>query len=200
MTIWFTSDFHIGHANILKYCPNRPWANIRDMDEALIEEWAYKVAPADTVYFLGDLTLDRSPQISRSILNQLPGDIKIVTGNHDRGIRKMVSQEMVPDHVTVLGDSPVKIQCEGKNLVLWHYPIQEWPGMAHQGTAGEEESPLDGRWHLHGHSHGHAGYRAARLDVGWDTENRMLTWDDVKKIINVQYQAVLFQRSSQYAV
>ena len=34
--IWFTSDTHFGHANVLKFS-ERPWDDIDDMNYALIE-------------------------------------------------------------------------------------------------------------------------------------------------------------------
>lgn len=36
--IFFTSDLHFSHKNIAKFCPQfRPFDNIADMDEYLIE-------------------------------------------------------------------------------------------------------------------------------------------------------------------
>ena len=38
MNIWFTSDHHFNHANIIKY-QNRKFDNIKQMNEVLIEIW-----------------------------------------------------------------------------------------------------------------------------------------------------------------
>ena len=53
--IWFTSDLHFNHLNILKYEPkSRPFENVAEMNEALIKNWNDRVKPEDTVFVLGD--------------------------------------------------------------------------------------------------------------------------------------------------
>src|SRR5690606_36562794 len=54
--VWFTSDHHFGHANIIKFC-NRPYADADEMDRALVEKWNDVVGPDDMVFHLGDFTL-----------------------------------------------------------------------------------------------------------------------------------------------
>lgn len=82
MTIFFTSDTHFGHANIIKYC-DRPFKDTDHMDEAIIERWNETVSPEDTVYHLGDIALgtiaDSLPKVAR-----LNGYKIAVLGNHDR--------------------------------------------------------------------------------------------------------------------
>lgn len=46
--IWFTSDPHFGHANIIKYS-RRPFASPVDMDAHLIKNWNAVVKPDDVV-------------------------------------------------------------------------------------------------------------------------------------------------------
>lgn len=44
--IYFTSDLHLGHANIIRHC-NRPFSSVEEMDDALIDNWNAKVTNAD---------------------------------------------------------------------------------------------------------------------------------------------------------
>ena len=51
--IFWTSDSHYFHNNILKYC-NRPFGSVEAMNEALVANWNSVVKPDDHVYHLGD--------------------------------------------------------------------------------------------------------------------------------------------------
>ena len=53
--IWFTSDTHFGHTNVLKFS-ERPWDDIDDMNYALIENINACVEPSDELYILGDFS------------------------------------------------------------------------------------------------------------------------------------------------
>ena len=51
--IFFTSDLHFGHENVLKM-DNRPFKTVDEMDAELIKRWNKKVNKGDIVYVLGD--------------------------------------------------------------------------------------------------------------------------------------------------
>lgn len=208
MTTWFTSDLHIGHRNILQYCPNRPFRTVEEHDDGIIGEWCDKVAPHDDVYFLGDLTLDADPERCLQLLEKLPGQIHVVLGNHDRALKKVRRFQFAEDcrndttaelHLTyaeTLGrlcfmertdrvEGFYRFRLDGISCVLNHHPLEDWPGMALHGRAPRADvEPLSGRWHLHGHSHGASRAIPARLDVGWDTANKILSWEDVKRAVH----------------
>jgi calcineurin-like phosphoesterase family protein len=78
--IFFSSDHHFGHNNIIRYC-NRPFSSTEEMNEKLIENWNKVVGPQDFVYYLGDFSLSfRSVEVYTKRLNGLK---LLIPGNHD---------------------------------------------------------------------------------------------------------------------
>ena len=156
MSLFFTSDTHFGHSNIIKYT-GRPYKNAWEMDEALIENWNRVVQPDDTVYHLGDVGFC-SPARLLSILNRLNGTINLVFGNHDRRIWEVQSRFAamnLMDEVRV----PDKDATRGvQQIVLCHYAMRVW-NKRHWGA-----------WQLYGHSHGSLpdDPNSKSLDVGVD--------------------------------
>ena len=53
--IFYVSDLHFGHFNILRY-DNRPFANTHEMEDVITKHWNSRVRPDDTVYILGDVS------------------------------------------------------------------------------------------------------------------------------------------------
>ena len=102
----------------------------------MIARWQEQVGPDDEVWALGDFFFCGASQ-AKNIMNQLPGKIHFVYGNHDKAIRtapdlqrKFASLQEYKE--VVLG---------GHTFILFHYPIQEWDKM-HRGAI-----------HLYGHIH-----------------------------------------------
>ena len=52
--IYFTSDMHFGHNNIIKLC-QRPFSSAEEMDNCMIENWNKLVKAKDEIYILGDI-------------------------------------------------------------------------------------------------------------------------------------------------
>src|SRR3990167_10184368 len=91
-TIWFTSDTHFNHTNIINYC-NRPFVfdgtpNVQSMNQALIEHWNANVSSSDVIYHLGDFSFGTKKQAS-DILHMLNGYKVLIKGNHDRSLSSM---------------------------------------------------------------------------------------------------------------
>ena len=83
MNIYFYSDPHFYHNNIIKYC-NRPFENTFLMNKHLIKEYNKIVRDEDIVYFLGDIGLGATNGMLTKIISQLNGTKILIRGNHDR--------------------------------------------------------------------------------------------------------------------
>jgi calcineurin-like phosphoesterase family protein len=159
--IYFTSDTHFGHINIIKYC-NRPFEGIWTMDEQMIRRWNSIVKYDDEVYHLGDFGFYPTSELIK-IRKQLNGAIHLIEGNHDRKALKdpvfRACFESVQPYLEI------KVEDEEMDneqpIVLCHYAFQVW-NRSHHGS-----------WHLHGHSHGTlpSADNQARLDVGVDSHD-----------------------------
>lgn len=79
--VWFISDLHLAHKNIIKYC-SRPFDNVNQMNEILIQNWNKKIGVKDRVFVLGDFALCGKDKIIE-FGNQLKGRKILILGNHD---------------------------------------------------------------------------------------------------------------------
>lgn len=86
--IYFTSDQHFGHTNIIKYC-NRPFEFSREgtlkCDEFIRDKYCSVVREDDIVFFLGDIALFKRADTERikELISNLPGQKILLKGNHD---------------------------------------------------------------------------------------------------------------------
>ena len=83
--MFFTADTHFLHAAIIGHC-DRPFKNVREMDNILIKNWNESITEKDHIYVLGDFAWggqDAKSSIER-ITNKLKGHKHLIYGNHDR--------------------------------------------------------------------------------------------------------------------
>lgn len=85
--IWFTSDTHFNHKNILKFTDFegnrvRSFDSVEEMNETMIGRWNSVVKPGDKVYHLGDVFFGPKNEF-KSMWPRLNGSKRLVVGNHD---------------------------------------------------------------------------------------------------------------------
>ena len=78
--IFFTSDQHYWHANVIKYCA-RPFDSVGEMNEMMVIAHNMTVRPEDTVIHLRDFSL--AFRAVETFPQRLLGQKAIVPGNHD---------------------------------------------------------------------------------------------------------------------
>lgn len=138
--IWFTSDTHFGHENMLRLS-DRPWSTVAQMNNAMVASINSKVTADDELFILGDFSFKMTVQDAYELRKSIACKrIHLLPGNHD----KDWMQPAVADAFIV--EPPICVlKIDRQKIVLSHYPMVDWQGMSHGG------------WHLHGHIHSCGG-------------------------------------------
>jgi calcineurin-like phosphoesterase family protein len=181
--VYFTSDTHFGHENIIRYC-NRPFRNAEEMNAELIRRWRETVPEDGIVFHLGDFAHGNA-RLWNDILSALTGRKYLILGNHDmKALRQgyMGRFEHVAQQMT--------IRVGGQAIILNHNPF-----LCYGGSYRDV-------WQLFGHVHSgpasHTGLDHPRLkmlfplqyDVGVDNNDfRPVSFAEVKAKIEGQVAA-----------
>lgn len=173
--VWFTSDWHFGHRNILTLGAGRPFTTIEEHDEALIERHNALVAPEDTVWVLGDVALGGIAE-SLFCCSRMHGYKILVCGNHDRPT--MVKPPQVRRWMDryrdeggfeqIVGERNTYVGLAGQRVAISHYP---YAGESEPGREDRyaDRRPVDvGMWLLHGHVHDAWQVNGRMVNVGVD--------------------------------
>lgn len=121
--IYFTSDTHYNHYNIINYC-NRPFESVFQMNETMIDRWNRVVNNEDTVYHLGDFAMGNKIFVPQ-IVERLQGKIILIAGNHDSNYVKKYFEEH-PKHEI---HKKLYIDYNGKSIELIHNPYHAAGGV-----------------------------------------------------------------------
>lgn len=153
--IWFTSDWHLGHRNIVRGLSNwgnlnacRDFNTLEEHDETLINNVNRCVDKDDILYMLGDFSLGGRQGIYDYRRRIDCNTIHLILGNHDIHIRKnteLIDVSGIPLRARDLFTSISERLCRdmrGESFVLDHYSLRTWPNGHH------------GAIMLYGHSHG----------------------------------------------
>jgi calcineurin-like phosphoesterase family protein len=157
MQTFFTSDTHFDDEYAIQYF-NRPFKSVDEMNRVMVEKWNSSVGPDDTVYHLGDFTLDDIHHFTKWA-SQLNGNIKILPGSHDQPWLKDFVASGRAQVIAPLVSLEFPEIMTGKDpqvIVLCHYSMQVW------------DRSNQGSWHLFGHSHGKLKGIGLSFDVGMD--------------------------------
>lgn len=136
---YYIADLHLFHSNIIKL-NNRPFKNVTEMNETIVNNYNSIVTKKDTVYFLGDMMYPKNEEEllnGINLIRKLNGKKILIAGNHDRyALRNREFKKLffeIRDYMEIIDSA--------KKVVMFHYPMQEWNGF------------FSGAIHLHGHTH-----------------------------------------------
>ena len=142
MAIFFTSDWHLGHRNIIRYC-QRPFASVEEMDDAIIANTNALVQSDDMLYHLGDWSFGMRGKSFAGAAEAYRSrvqckNIVLIWGNHDRRGRGDARFQRLFQSTHDL----LELTLGEQFIVLCHYAMRVWNHSHH------------GSYHLYGHSHG----------------------------------------------
>lgn len=161
--IWFSSDWHLSHQNIMKYC-KRPFASTEDMNLHILSNVFYAIKPGEQLYFLGDLAWDFETA-AKALGYMSDHGIKFIwiKGNHDY---KCTDREL---------PQILDIEIEKQKITLCHYPMISWHCSHH------------GAWQLYGHHHSGIPdyFRGKLVNVSVDVNNfKPVPFNDIGHFMN----------------
>lgn len=179
--LFFTSDPHFGHKNIIKYC-DRPFADVDEMNEAIIANWNAKVPTTGIVFVVGDFCMNCSVKSIVDIRKRLNGRIILIRGNHDDFIIDVNKREQLFEAVYDRLDIRVMTNHEDAtdyiDVELHHFPSLVWNN-SHKGA-----------WQAFGHCHSKRRIPHQSVfqhDVGMDGNNfTPLSFQEFGQIISAR--------------
>ena len=171
--IFFTSDLHVGHTNIIRYA-NRPFNSVYEMDEVLISNLFKTLKSGDTLYYLGDLSFSKEEDVK--IINMLEKqNIKtfFIMGNHDKAMRSVEVQETLEVCKNFKGMWDLLDESfENQQATMCHYPMLTFKA-SHFNA-----------WQLYGHHHSDISSIATgkKLNVCTDLHNfKPWSFEEIKE-------------------
>lgn len=184
--LWLVSDEHYDHTNVIRF-DDRPFKDVADMQQGMIERHNSVVSDDDEVWHIGDFSM--SEKTVPFILPQLKGKHHLVMGNHDKCHpchgKKFEAAKQRYHLYGFLGIYQELHNFHG--FLVNHMPYVGQEDGAH-GTKFSQYRPIDkGQWLLCGHVH-----------TAWKTKDRMINvgvpqWnytpislDEVKEIVDKQ--------------
>ena len=174
--VFFTSDLHLNHANIIHHC-NRPFKDSSEMDAEIIKRWNEKIPPTAHVFLLGDVCYGKL-SVWEHYIKQLNGTIHLIKGNHDyqQGVSLDGLFDSIHDQLEII----IKDGETKQSILLNHYPLLTWAKFE------------KGAWNLYGHyhtskTHKLEGTSPKQYDVGVDNNDfTPISYYEVKDIIHQQ--------------
>ena len=136
---YYTSDLHLDHKNVIKYC-GRPFSDVTEMNAALIANWNARVRDGDTVYILGDFCMSGAANTA-NFARQLNGRKVLVPGNHDTFAFNPKFDPSVFDEIIDRAMCTVSDPFIERKIVLCHFPLAAW------------RRKENGALHFYGHVH-----------------------------------------------
>ncbi len=150
MNTWICADHHLGEDRF--EIMGRPFRSVDEMVNTLIANHNALVSKEDTVYMLGDVCYQKTPEFLDKV-SAFNGKKILVRGNHDRVIDDAKFRKFFS--IVIPEGMGLDLEIDGVKCYLTHYP-----------THGKQD-----RFNLVGHVHGAWKYQLNMFNVGIDVNH-----------------------------
>lgn len=162
--IWFTSDPHYSHKNLIKSLSSwksgahRDFKSVDEHNQVLVKNINNCVKHNDVLFLLGDVAFQGYENVKKFRDQLHCQEIHLILGNHDQHIK--TNRDNLQSCFTSVS-TRLEVFIDDKMFVLDHYPIREW------------EAGHKGSFMLYGHQHNLPQTRFSNgdgrtMDVGLD--------------------------------
>lgn len=188
--IFFSSDWHLSHSKPFIW-QDRGFSSVEEYADSIIAKCNERVKPNDTLFFLGDFTLNCNRAQFDSYLDRINClNIQFIFGNHNSPSNTVYKEQVKAQY----DDENIEVYpIRYKNLIfrghyleavvnkqhmcMFHYPVGSFNGQSH------------GSWGLFGHTHGQ--YEPTKtlnkvgkcLDVGVDQWPNLLSFEELADVM-----------------
>lgn len=177
--VFFTSDTHYNHANIVSGTTSwdnkqrtRPFKTLDEHNHQLVHNINQTVGQNDILVHAGDWSFGGFDKIKEFYDRLICKNIHLVLGNHDHHIEK--NKENIQD-LFLSVNHYLELSVDGQMIVVSHYAHRVW-NKSHKGS-----------WHLYGHSHGTIDNTYGKsTDIGVDVHPyfRPFRMSEIRTIMN----------------
>jgi calcineurin-like phosphoesterase family protein len=182
--MYFISDFHFCHRKVIDYA-HRPFANIEEMNETMVEKYNSVVGANDSITIVGDFAFGGIENFI-NYAKRLNGVKTLIRGNHDKSIS---DNEVLNAGFVEVAHSKI-ITSDKLKIGISHFPFRkrgEMPGKY-------DISPNNCDVLIHGHVHQHwkvKKHTSGKMMINVSVEAieyKPITLDDVHAIIKKQHE------------
>lgn len=164
--IYFMSDLHYNHANVLHLSKRDEFCDVYALNSYIEQEFQNVLKPEDVVFDLGDLFWRLQLHEAEELVKKIPTkNIYKIMGNHDTYNMFRGPQPILSKYFKVIADilEITVVDTDGTVIPIYmqHAPCVDYYGM------------YNGSIHLYGHTHGHTDEMFENdprlmVDVGFD--------------------------------
>ncbi|MFY2788469.1 metallophosphoesterase [Rhodococcus sp. MALMAid1271] len=189
MTVWFTSDLHLGHQKVAQ---ERGFDDPDAHDVAIYDSLESTLKRGDQLWILGDMTVGGSAAEAAALFGlgaiAAPAhgiELHLIAGNHDSchpmANRNSHNRQRAFLETFTSVQLFARRRIAGQPVMSSHFPYRGDHSPQDRGV--QYRLPDLGEYVLHGHTHSPSVGTGKQIHVGWDAWHGLVELDEIAALI-----------------